>query len=407
MLSRLGHRVTLYERFETPHPIGSGLLLQPTGLAALDRLGLRGELESVGHRIERLHGVTARGTQVFDLGYRTLGPDLYALGVHRGALHNLLWDGFQQSGSAIETGCTIESVHDASGGRVVPIDATGRRYPATDLLIDASGWRSPLRAWVTTQESRPFAYGAVWATVPDIGIAPATLAQRYEAARVMLGYLPVGRLTVDGPPLAALFWSLKPGDHANWRAGFDDWKRNATRLWPELRPVVDGLAGPDDFTLASYANFTARRLSRGGVVLTGDAAHATSPQLGQGATQALIDAVVLADALAEAPDIAAALSLYAQMRRRHVRFYQYASVVMTPLFQSDSTSLAVLRDLTFDRMKRVPYLHREMVRTLAGLKTGMFRWRTANSIVNCIDGASREQPSGVVPAVLDRAEPAP
>jgi len=407
MLSRLGHRVTLYERFETPRPVGSGLLLQPTGLAALDRLLLRRELESLGQRIERLHGMTARGTRVFDLAYRTLDPDLYALGVHRGALHKVLWAGFLRSGADIETGCTIEDAHDASDGRIVPIDGIGRAHPAADLLIDASGWRSSIRAWVAARRPRPFAYGAVWATVPDIGIAPATLAQRYEAARVMIGYLPVGRLVADGPPLAALFWSLKPEDHAGWRACFDDWRSKATRLWPDLHPVVNGLTGPDDFTLASYVDFTAKPVSRGNIVLTGDAAHATSPQLGQGATQGLIDAVVLADALAQAPDIAGALSLYGRMRRRHVRFYQYASAAMTPFFQSDSTLLAVLRDLTFNRMKCVPHLHREMIRTLAGLKTGMFRWRTANSIVNCVAGVQHEQPPGVPLGVQDRPEPVP
>ena len=38
-LSRAGHRVTIFERFSTPHPVGSGLMLQPTGLAVLDALG--------------------------------------------------------------------------------------------------------------------------------------------------------------------------------------------------------------------------------------------------------------------------------------------------------------------------------------------------------------------------------
>ena len=55
---------------------------------------------------------------------------------------------------------------------------------------------------------------------------------------------------------------------------------------------------------------------------------------------------------------------------------------MTPFFQSDSRLLARLRDLTFHRMKIVPYLHREMVRTLAGLKTGVFRSATPAEIVN-------------------------
>ena len=50
MLSRGGHRVAVYERFAAAQPIGSGLMLQPTGLAALERLGLRDAIEARGAR---------------------------------------------------------------------------------------------------------------------------------------------------------------------------------------------------------------------------------------------------------------------------------------------------------------------------------------------------------------------
>lgn len=383
-LARLGHRVTIYERFRAPRPVGSGLMMQPTGLAALERMQLRDEIEKYGHRIERLHGVTTTGTTIFNLAYGDLAPGLHALAVHRGALHKVLWQGFERCGARLETGCAVAAVEMKSGKRAALLDATGRALPAADLVIDGSGARSPIRSWVCARAPRVFAYGAVWATVADIGIAPAMLAQRYVDARIMIGYLPVGRLDADGPPLAAFFWSLKPSEHEAWRRGFAAWREQVACLWPETQPVLETLRGPDDLTLASYMQFTADRLSRANVVLTGDAAHATSPQLGQGANQALIDAVVLADAIAHSSDLADGLALYEHMRRRHVRFYQYASAVMTPFFQSDSTLLSRLRDLTFDRLRIVPYFRREMVRALAGLKTGLFTSRTADAIVNCV-----------------------
>jgi 2-polyprenyl-6-methoxyphenol hydroxylase-like FAD-dependent oxidoreductase len=176
-----------------------------------------------------------------------------------------------------------------------------------------------------------------------------------------------------------LFWSLKPDLHVQWRDGFAAWQAQMAGLWPALAEAVARL-GPDDFTLARYAHFTARVPFRGPVVLIGDAAHATSPQLGQGANNALLDALVLADALAEGRDVADALTAYARARRAHVRFYQTASAAMTPLFQSDSRALAVLRDLAFDRLKLVPWLHRQMLRTLAGLKTGMFSHAAAETL---------------------------
>ena len=55
---------------------------------------------------------------------------------------------------------------------------------------------------------------------------------------------------------------------------------------------------------------------------------------------------------------------------------------MTPLFQSDRPQLGYGRDLSFDPMRRIPYLRREMVRTLAGLKTGVFTSAAPGRIVN-------------------------
>jgi 2-polyprenyl-6-methoxyphenol hydroxylase-like FAD-dependent oxidoreductase len=379
-LSRDGHRVAVFERFDTSRPVGSGLMIQPSGLAALDRLGLRDEIERRGHRIDRLHGVTGRGTTIFDVAYADLDPVHYAVGIHRAALHGVLWEAFSACGATLETGARVLATQPVSGGRLDLDMGSGRRAGAFDLVVDASGANSPLRTQVTTRKPRPFAYGAVWTTVEDIGLARACLAQRYVAARIMMGYLPVGTIDGSGPPLAALFWSLKPQAHGVWRDGFAGWRGEAERLWPECAPILARLAGPDDFTLASYSHFLAPVFRSGSLVLIGDSAHATSPQLGQGGNQGLIDAVALGDALRASGGVDRALAAYERGRRSQVRFYQAASALLTAFFQSDSTTLAFLRDLLFHRMRHVPYLRREMVRTLAGLKTGLFTSATPDAI---------------------------
>ncbi len=376
LLARAGHRVTLLERFDKPAPVGSGLMLQPTGLAALARLGLLDEIASLGARITRLNGTTDRGATVFDLDYGDLSPGLHALAVHRAALHGVLWRAFAASGARIETARAIATA-DEHADRILLRDVAGTTVAEADIAIDASGARSVLRALVDAAPPRAFSYGAVWASVPDPGLAPGMLLQRYIGAHVMLGWLPAGRTEPGAAPCAALFWSIKPGDYAAWAAGYDAWCERAAALWPPIAPVLAALPGPQAFAPASYIQFTARRPWRGRLVLLGDAAHATSPQLGQGANSALLDALALADALAAEPAHDAAFARYATTRRAHVRFYQRASALMTPFFQSDSRTLPVLRDLVFDRLKIVPWLRREMIRTLAGLKTGLLAHQDA------------------------------
>lgn len=384
MLSRLGHHVVVYERFSSPRPVGSGLMLQPTGLAALERLGLRSRIDPLGHRIDRLHGITAAQRAIFNLAYGSLDPDFHALAVHRAALHAVLWQGFETSGAAFEPGFEIVDLDQNHKGRTTLSARDGRKTSAHDLIIDGTGFRSSLRGYVFGRQAKPFTYGAVWATIADTGVSPGALAQRYVDARQMIGHLPVGSIEQGGPALAALFWSLKPNQHRAWQAGFDRWKDDVLQLWPELASAFATLISPTDFTLASYVQYTAESPFRDNVVLIGDSAHCTSPQLGQGANHAMIDAVTLADAIEVSPDLPAALRLYAAARRRHVNFYQRASALMTPFFQSDSKLCAILRDLTFDRIRVVPHLHREMLRTLAGLKTGLFTSAKPEEIVNAI-----------------------
>ena len=74
LLQRSGHRVRIFEHFESPRPIGSGLLLQPPGMAVLEELGLSARMRGLGRRIDRLYGrAAATGRVVLDVRYGALG----------------------------------------------------------------------------------------------------------------------------------------------------------------------------------------------------------------------------------------------------------------------------------------------------------------------------------------------
>jgi salicylate hydroxylase len=373
-----GHQVTLLERFAAPRPVGAGLLLQPTGLACLARLGLDAGALALGAVVHAIDGRTVRGRSVLAIDYRRLRPHLFGLGIHRASLFALLHNEVTRLAVPIVTGVEAARVESHARGRTMVIDTQGRHHGPFELVVDASGMRSTLRRAVGGRiRDRPFAYGAIWAALPMTGDWKdrATLAQRYDGASVMIGMLPIGRMPDDPTPRAAFFWSLRADGHAAWiAAGLDSWKSRVTRLWPEVAPVLEAVRVPGDLSFVSYSDVVVSRpycpdLS---LAIIGDGAHGTSPQLGQGANLALIDAMTLANELREGTTIADALSNYHARRRRHIAFYQFASRWLTPFFQSDSRFLGAVRDATFGLASRVPFAEGQMLKTLAGIKTGVF-----------------------------------
>ena len=371
LLERAGHRVTLVERFAMPQPLGSGLILQPTGLAVLRELGLAEALIARGSRLDRLYGLgSADGSVVLDVRYAALGADAFGLGIHRGSLFEALFDAVVARGIAVETGCEVTDVETGSGGSVSLVLDNGRKLGPFDLAIDALGARSPLigRASKPVRQ-RPLTYGAVWANAPLAeGFDPHALEQRYHRASVMVGVLPIGRRDEDETTLASFFWSLKPADHAQWQArGLDAWKADVLRHWPQTAPMLQAITSAEQLLLASYRHHTLPIPAGRGLAFIGDSAHSISPQLGRGANMGLLDAYALASAINEAEDIAGALQRYAAQRRFHVRLYQVASRLFTPFYQSDSYMLPLLRDRLVPPLARLPGIDRQLALLVAGL----------------------------------------
>ncbi len=364
-LQRAGHSITLFDQFEASRPLGSGLILQPTGLAALDWLGLGMRMRGLGARIDRLYGKAGKRV-VLDVRYAALGH-LRGLAVHRAGLFNVLHDAVNAAGIDVRTGCKINGLEKHSlilnqGGRVGPFD----------LVVDALGSRSPLIEYASGPDyRRALNYGAIWASLPwpETPFDPHALEQRYTAAAIMCGVLPIGRRDESDGPQTAFFWSLKTSDYAAWQAaGLDAWKADVLHLWPETQALVDSIVTADQMTMASYDHHTLSLPYGNKLAFIGDSAHSTSPQLGQGANMALMDVIALTTALEAHGNMENALAAYARTRRFHVKLYQALSRAFTPFYQSDSAVLPLIRDYLVADLSRLPPAQK----LLAAIVTGSF-----------------------------------
>jgi 2-polyprenyl-6-methoxyphenol hydroxylase-like FAD-dependent oxidoreductase len=157
-----------------------------------------------------------------------------------------------------------------------------------------------------------------------------------------------------------------------WRAaGLDAWKREVISLEPRAEPVLDQIHSADDVLFAQYHDVSMYPWNDDRVVYLGDAAHAMSPQLGQGANLALWDAMVLGDAIAMHERLPEALDAYSRLRRSHLRYYQFVTRWVTPFFQSNATPLGWMRDWGFPMAMKLPFARRLMVRSMCGLAQGV------------------------------------
>lgn len=350
------HDVTVYDQFDAPRPVGSGLVLQPVGLRVLDLCGAGDEARLLGARITRMEGDEAkRGRRILDVSYDRPGGPVHGVAIHRAALFGALYRAALARGAQVVPATRIVAA-PLTGARRRLEDARGARHGPFDLVIDAGGAASVL----SPMRARPLRYGAVWGAVPwpeATGLPKDRLRQRYRAASHMAGVLPLGRIDPDGPWLGAVFWSLPRPALDLWpQADIGVWKAEVTALWPAMEPFLQSIRTPQDMTPARYSHGALRRPWAPGLVHIGDAAHRTSPQLGQGANMALLDALALSLALDETQvlrePVDEAGPRYAQMRRWHVRLYQAMSAAFTPQYQSDGRMMPFLRDHLLAPMAR-------------------------------------------------------
>ena len=377
-LARAGHRVTVYEEFLEPAAIGAGIVLQPTGMAVLAELGVLDAVLARGTRLDALHCVTPRGKTVVRLEYAALAPGLFGLGLHRGALFQILHGAALGAGARLERRTFVASVREqAENAQILGPD--GKVHSEHDLVVIANGARSDLRRDCgLVRRERPYPFGALWFVARDPErFYLSRLRQIADGTRHFLGLLPTGLgPRGQGPDehQVSLFWSIRIDRvPALRRAGLDAFKAQVLRYEPEAAFVLDQIESVEQLLPATYHDVlmwpwhTERR------VFIGDAAHAMSPQLGQGTNLALVDASVLGSALEQDLPLSAALAGYSRTRRAHVAFYQFASRWLTPLFQSDWHALGPLRNLALGLGCQLPFLRREMLRTMAGIKRGVVR----------------------------------
>jgi 2-polyprenyl-6-methoxyphenol hydroxylase-like FAD-dependent oxidoreductase len=327
-----GWDVTVFERAPALTEVGAGIAVAANALTALDAMGVGPAVRSLSALqgaagIRRRDGRWLSRTSAEEAEARYGNP---TLALHRAALLKVLADAVPAS--ALRLGAEAALVDPAAG----LVSVGGGAPTAYDLVVAADGLRSAARRVIFPASPDPVYAGVTsWRIVVDAPSSPVVAAESWGRGTVFgMAVLADGRIYCYATAVAP----------EGGRAA--DEKAELARLFagwhdpiPTLIDAADTVLRTDIRCLPSIPP----RFHSGRVALLGDAAHAMTPNLGQGGCQAIEDAVVLAHEVGRAP-VDAALPAYSAARRDRTASVAARSRRITGLTRVANPAGVALRD---------------------------------------------------------------
>lgn len=335
-LRRAGFDVEVFERSSELSEVGAGLMIWPNGTRSLQALGV--EINSL--KVDRILLSSWRGRAIFDYPMRTIS-DRYGSDVtfvHRRALQAGLASTFGNAGLHL----AAEVSDFEQDEREVRIRLADGAVASGDVLVGADGLRSAVRRRLLGGGDPVYLGSTVWrGIVKSDGLAlPAGHGINWfgRGAEFLAFHIPDDQIYWGGVTKEPRGEKPGPGGHTE-----DLLRRFGT--WPQLvRGVIEATEPSAILRNDMYDRPPVKHWSGGRVTLVGDAAHPMTPNQGQGACQALEDAVALGESFKATTGVADAFGLYERRRLRRANRVVTMSRQATRGVQIENPVLCALRD---------------------------------------------------------------
>jgi 2-polyprenyl-6-methoxyphenol hydroxylase-like FAD-dependent oxidoreductase len=322
-LHRQGFTTELVERQQSWHALGAGFLVHANGVRMLRSLGLAAGVENAGSVVRRWRFCDQHGDVLSETDLEALWGDAGpCVGIERPKLQRALLPGV--AGVRCRLGTSVTSL--AQDGRRVSVGFSDGSTGDYDLVVGADGIKSTVRA-LTLTAAAPADLGAMnWRSIAPIRPARLTALQLHLGDGCVFGLvlMGVGRTYGFAYFVQPRFYDLLEGRLERLRNRF-------AALGGPVQEYLASLEHDDQVICSAIEWMELEKWHRGRVVLVGDAAHASSPMMGQGGCMAMEDACVLAEELRASDTVERALTSFVARRTPRIKWVQQQSMALAEI----------------------------------------------------------------------------
>lgn len=337
-LERIGIKATIFEATPVIKPLGAGIVLAANAMRALQKIGIADDIIARGRQLSAFSIYEKNGRLINRTDSTAMsakyGLDNFA--IHRAALQEVLL--LKTGNKNIYTGRRAVAA-EQSDDKIILAFEDGSTHE-TDLLIVADGIHSVIRKQLVPSSINRYAGYTCWRAVIKTNSLQLTESAETWGKEGRFGMV---QLAED-----MIYWfaciNASPNDRDIKNFTVRD-LQNKFKDFHDPIPDVLSLTKNEDLIWNDIIDIKPiNQFAFGNIVLTGDAAHATTPNLGQGACQAIEDAVILADELHKNPDTRVALKQFEKRRVSKTHYITNTSWMLGKLAQFENSFGITLRN---------------------------------------------------------------
>lgn len=302
--------VKIYEAANRLSPIGAGILVPPNAMIILDRYGLAENVRDAGVCIDSLTVLDSRGKKISETPayFSKNGTGYQTVAIHRGLLQNVFLDSLPSD--TIINGKKCSHVYAGLDGTEVFFeDGTS---VSEEFLVGADGLNSRVRKSIFPNEKLRYSGQACWRGISNIKLASTWMAGLFEiwGVGIRFGFVPINSSQV--------YWyatKLEKEGGVDEEASIKETLLSVYHGFPEIVSEVlsqmdsSSIIRDDIHDLSPMKSWFLKS-----TVLIGDAAHASTPNLGQGGAQAIEDSWVLAEKIKNCDSVQDAFEQFQALR---------------------------------------------------------------------------------------------